>query len=76
MKLTTTAVFALSLMVASAFGAAKQETTTQTTPHAKVSTSKVTTSKVTAPKVKKHKKIVKSTTSAMKPAAAVPVAAK
>ncbi len=59
MKLAMTSVLALSMMVASAFGAAKQDTTTKTMPDTKATTSKV----------KKHKKNVKSTSAAVKPAA-------
>jgi uncharacterized protein YxeA len=65
MKTTMTAVLALSMMVASAFAAANQDTT-KATPGTKSTTSKV----------KKHKKNVKSTTAVAKPAAAAPGASK
>ena len=63
MKTTMTAVLALSLMVASAFGAAKQDPTKSTTD-----TTKSTT------KTKKHKKA--STSASVKPAVPAPVASK
>jgi hypothetical protein len=51
MKTTMTAVLALSMMLGSAFAAAKQDTTKATTD-----------TKSTTTKVKKHKKAVKATT--------------
>ena len=66
MKTTMTAVLALSMMVASAFGAAKQDATTKTAPD----------TKMTTPKVKKSKKNVKSTSAVVKSAAKPVVASK
>jgi hypothetical protein len=67
MKLAMTSVLALSMMVASAFGAAKQDAPkTTTTPD----------TKVTTPKVKKHKKAVKSTSAAVTPVVKPVVASK
>jgi hypothetical protein len=67
MKTAMTAALALSMMIGSAFGAAKQDATKTTTT--------TTDTKATTAKVKKHKKSVKSST-AMKPAAASAPASK
>jgi hypothetical protein len=61
MKTVSTAVFALSLMLSSAFAAAIQDAPKMN--HTK------STVKSTTPKVKKSKKSVKSTSAAVKPVA-------
>ncbi len=61
MKTITTAVFALSLMLGSAFGAVNQDTT------------KSTTSTKSTTKAKKSKKAVKSTSASVAKPAVTPV---